>query len=59
MEESIVASYYLMTPLRSLNQYLADLQDEYDRLPMQSARRGRLVVLIRECEIAIDERSGT
>jgi hypothetical protein len=46
-------------PARSIEQYLADLQAEYDRLPMQSSRRGRLATLIRECEIAIDERRGT
>ena len=44
-------------PVRSLEQYLSELQDEFDRLPLQHPRRGRLAILMREAQDAIDERS--
>jgi hypothetical protein len=44
-------------PLRSLEDYLDELQRRYDALPMQSKERGELATRIREVEIEIDARS--
>lgn len=45
-------------PCRSLQQYLDELVEQYDRLPMQSPARGELASRIRQVETEIDARSG-
>lgn len=46
-------------PLRSLEDYLAELQAQFDRLPLDSKARGPLASRIRQVEAEIDARSGT
>lgn len=45
-------------PLRSLETYLAELNDQFERLPLQSVARGPLAARIRQVEAEIDARSG-
>lgn len=44
-------------PIRSLEAYLADLQDQFDRLPLTSPARGAVASRIRAVEAEIDARS--
>lgn len=43
-------------PLRSLEQYLAELREQFDALPMTSPARGALANRIRQVEAEIDAR---
>lgn len=43
-------------PLRSLAQYLAELQEQFDALPLTSPARGALAARIRQVEAEIDAR---
>lgn len=45
-------------PCRSLQMYLDELVEQYDRLPMQSPARGELANRIRQVEAEIDAGSG-
>ncbi len=45
-------------PARSLEQYLAELVEQMNRLPLNDRRRGRLATRIREIEIQLDAGSG-
>lgn len=46
----------LNRPLRSLDQYLAELSDQLKLLPLQSKLRPRLITAIREVEAEIAAR---
>jgi hypothetical protein len=48
----------LDAPRRSLDQYLAELVERFDALPLQDGRRADLARRIRELEAEIDARSG-
>lgn len=54
---SLNQSFYLLTPARSLEAYLDELQSQFDRLPLTSPARGAVASRIRAVEAEIDARS--